>query len=43
VDRLMDLVECLHEELVSGVSQADLIDRGLEHLADGFFGKTSAG
>ena len=46
VDRLMDLVECLHEELVSGVSQAVLIGRGLEHLADGFFGvlgKASAG
>jgi hypothetical protein len=46
VDRLMDLVECLHEELVSGVSQAVLIGRGLEHLADGLFvlrGETSAG
>jgi hypothetical protein len=46
VDRPMDLVECLHEELVSGVSQAVLIGRGLEHLADGFFvlrGETSAG
>ena len=46
VDRLMDLVECLHEELVSGVSQAVLIGRGLEHLVDGFFvlcGETSAG
>ena len=46
VDRLMDLVECLHEEWVSGVRQAVLIGRGLEHLADGFLGvlgKTSAG
>ena len=46
VDRMMDLVECLHEELVTGVSQAVLIGRGLEHLADGFFGvlgKTAAG
>ena len=46
VDRLMDLVECLHEELVCGVSQAVLIGRDPARLADGFFGvlgKTSAG
>ena len=46
VNSSMDFVECLPEESVSGVSQAVLIGRGLEHLADGFFGvlgETSAG
>jgi hypothetical protein len=46
VDRLMDLVECLHEGLGSDANQVALIGRGLEHLADGFFGvlaRTAAG
>ena len=46
VDRLMDLVECLHEGLGFDANQVALIGRGLEHLADGFFGvlgETSAG
>ena len=46
VDRLMDLVECLHEGSGANANQVALIGRGLEHLADGLFGvlgKTSAG
>ncbi len=46
VDRLMDLVECLHEGFGSGANQVALIGRDLARLADGFFGvlgKTSAG
>lgn len=46
VDRLMDLVECLHEGFGSGANQVALIGRDPARLADGFFGvlgKTSAG
>ena len=46
VDRLMDLVECLHEGLRSGANQVALIGRDPARLADGFFGvlgKTLAG
>ena len=37
VDRSMDLVECLHEELVTGVSQVTLIGRGFVRLAEASF------
>ena len=46
VDRLMDLVECLHEGFGSGANQVALIGRDPARLADGFFGsvcETSAG
>jgi hypothetical protein len=46
VDRLMDLVECLHEGFRSGANQVALIGRDPVRLADSFFGvlgKTSAG
>jgi hypothetical protein len=46
VDRLMDLVECLHEGLGSGANQVALIGRDSARLAEGFFGvlgKGSAG
>jgi hypothetical protein len=46
VDRLMDLVECLHDGFKSGANQVPLIGRDPAHLADAFFGsvcETSAG